>query len=89
LVRPDGIQFFWLHLPGVDLHVFAPSSIAGGTIHSIGRFRRQLTCSATSSEDGWGASSRAWQTAVLEAHGHTRVWSWTKKKGAAGEGNTT
>jgi integrase len=32
---------------------------------------------------------RAWQTAVLKAHGHTPVWVWTKKKnGPNGKGNT-
>lgn len=35
-----------------------------------------------------GSVKRAWQTAVLKAHGHTPVWIWTKKKGATGKGNT-
>jgi hypothetical protein len=28
-----------------------------------------------------GSVKRAWQTAVLKAHGHKPVWIWTKKKG--------
>jgi hypothetical protein len=31
---------------------------------------------------------RAWQTAVLKAHGHKPVWIWTKKKSLTGKGNT-
>jgi integrase len=31
---------------------------------------------------------RAWQTAVLKAHGHKPAWVWTKKKGLTGKGNT-
>lgn len=35
-----------------------------------------------------GSVKRAWQTAVLRAHGHKPVWIWTRKKGPNDKGTT-
>ena len=35
-----------------------------------------------------GSVRRAWQTAVLKAHGHTPSWIWTRKKGPNEKGST-
>ena len=35
-----------------------------------------------------GSARRAWQTAVLKAHGHTPSWIWTRKKGPNEKGST-